>query len=433
VGDLVLSGITRLAVAVLAALCVSALPLPVFARPGPSSAQGQEPQTRAEVIEQQRRDKIARLWPEYESPIVTALNQLLERGLLSEAGQGGANGWQFVLGGMRSGQGFSLGGGYRRTDLLHESLDVRTTLRGTPQLAWMLDGEFEFQRLSTSRSRVRLYTRYEYSPQMDYYGPGPESSVENRTSYRLEDFSADLSVDFGVARNLRLGLRAGLYAASNGAGKRDGVPSTDEVFDPLVVPGLGIDSKFFRFSGSAEYQWLDFPGAPKAGGDYFVEAIRYSDVDDQVFSFWRINADAVHYVPYFNKTRVIALYVGARISITDTGERVPFYLQPKLGGNDNLRGFARYRFYDDNMILATIEHRWHSFAGLDVALFVDTGQVAPKIRDLTPDDWLLNAGLGFRFKVQESVIMRIDSAYGSEGFRFMWTFSDIFKRRMRFP
>jgi hypothetical protein len=28
-----------------------------------------------------------------------------------------------------------------------------------------------------------------------------------------------------------------------------------------------------------------------------------------------------------------------------------------------------------------------------------------------------------------AVIMRIDMAYGDEGFRFMWTFSDIYKLR----
>ena len=79
----------------------------------------QEVKSRTEEIEQARRDKRAHLWPELESPIVTRLNRLVERGLLDGNPTGkGTNGWQAVLGGMRSGNGTSLGLGYRRSDLL---------------------------------------------------------------------------------------------------------------------------------------------------------------------------------------------------------------------------------------------------------------------------------------------------------------------------
>ena len=55
---------------------------------------------------------------------------------------------------------------------------------------------------------------------------------------------------------------------------------------------------------------------------------------------------------------------------------VPFYGQPKLGGNDDLRSFARYRYYDDNYLIVNVEHRWYAFTALDVALFADAGTVA---------------------------------------------------------
>jgi hypothetical protein len=32
----------------------------------------------------------------------------------------------------------------------------------------------------------------------------------------------------------------------------------------------------------------------------------------------------------------------------DAGSVVPFYVQPTLGGPDDLRGFRRFRFRDDN-------------------------------------------------------------------------------------
>jgi hypothetical protein len=74
--------------------------------------------TRTEEIEDARREKRARLWPERESPLVEEVNKLVERGLLEGAESGkGSNGAQLVLGGMRSGQGMSVGVGYRRSDI----------------------------------------------------------------------------------------------------------------------------------------------------------------------------------------------------------------------------------------------------------------------------------------------------------------------------
>ena len=137
------------------------------------------------------------------------------------------------------------------------------------------------------------------------------------------------------------------------------------------------------------------------------------------------------YVPYFNKNRVIAFRVFAEITSEEGVDDsvIPFYLQPKLGGNDNLRGFQRYRFYDNQAIIVNVEHRWYASSALDMAIFVDVGKVAPRLKDVDFSELEWNAGIGFRFKVQDAYIMRIDFAAGREGFRWMWTFSDIFKTK----
>src|SRR5262245_36525939 len=83
--------------------------------------------TRTEAIEAQRKDKLARLWPENESPLVDRVNELVERRLYDGTRSGrGSYGWQFVMGGTRSGQGWSNGVGYR-LGLFRDQLSVRTT------------------------------------------------------------------------------------------------------------------------------------------------------------------------------------------------------------------------------------------------------------------------------------------------------------------
>ena len=57
---------------------------------------------------------------------------------------------------------------------------------------------------------------------------------------------------------------------------------------------------------------------------------------------------------------------------------MPFFLQPTLGGSEDLRGFREYRFRDRNMVVFNAEYRWEAFSGLDLAAFADAGQVAPE-------------------------------------------------------
>ena len=172
---------------------------------------GQQFKTRAEEIQQARRDKRARLWRETESPIVRRVNNLVERGLLEGVTSGkGANGWQAVLGGMRSGQGMTVGLGYRRSDLFRDRLGIRTTFRGTAQLASLVDFELIFPKLlATDRAFVNFYAVYENSPQVDFYGKGPNSSERDRSSYRLETAISNLNAGVRPFRYLNVGVTTG--------------------------------------------------------------------------------------------------------------------------------------------------------------------------------------------------------------------------------
>ena len=124
-----------------------------------------QPRTRAEAIDLARRDKQARLWPERVTPLAGQVNDLVERGFYEGVESGkGANGPQIVLGGMRSGQGFSLGAGYRRSDIWNDRIGFRATARGTLQEALLFDFKLDFQQLRSERSFLEFYTKYERSP-----------------------------------------------------------------------------------------------------------------------------------------------------------------------------------------------------------------------------------------------------------------------------
>ena len=328
--------------------------------------------TRTEEILAVRRDQRARLWPANESPLVDQVNGLVERGLLDGARSGkGANGGQLVLGGMRSGQGMSFGVGYRRTDLWRERLGVRGTARMTPQLAYMFDAEVDFQDLETDRFFVDFYTKYESSPQMDYYGQGADSSLDDRTSYTYDDFSTDFRAGYDILPSLRVGGTIGTVAVHTGPGDRSGVPSLEEVFTEAEAPGFGLDTWYSRWGGFIEIDYRDLASGPRSGGFYSTTIRQYTDQDLGLFDFSQLVFEFQQYIPYFNKNRVIAIRLLAEITseLDEEDSVIPFYLQPKLGGNENLRGFQRYRFYDNQAIIVNVEHRWHASSALDMAIF----------------------------------------------------------------
>jgi outer membrane protein assembly factor BamA len=407
----------------LACLFVAA---PAFAQQSPSS----QPKTRAEAIAAERADKLATLWPERQNAMVDLVNGLVDRGLKEGIDSGkGANGIQIVLGGMRAAQGMSGGVGYRRSDLFHEQLGYRATARGTLQGAYMFDFDTDFHALRTQRTALRWYTKFEHSPEIDYYGVGNSSSKDDRTSYRYDDFSSDFRLSFEPVRYLHFGATGGYFQAHTTASGEEGLPPISDAFPPASIPGFGDDTQYTRFGAFAYFDSRDSLTGPRSGGLYGVRYREYWDIERKAFAFRQAEFEVQHYFPYFNRGRVFAVRGAVVMSFPKGDNSVPFYLQPMLGGSDDLRGFQPYRFRDYHSVSLGLEHRWHAFSLLDMALFVDAGKVVPLKRELTPDRLHVSGGIGFRFRVRSAIVTRIDFAASHEGFRMVWTFNDIFSKK----
>jgi outer membrane protein assembly factor BamA len=123
----------------------------------------------------------------------------------------------------------------------------------------------------------------------------------------------------------------------------------------------------------------------------------------------------------FGERIVLGLHGMVVTTPRDEGS-VPFYLLPSLGGSNSLRSFADYRFHDRNMAMANAELRLAMMTHVDLALFVDAGNVAPRIQELNLDKRSYGAGL--RFHTRRQTFARIDAATGAEGWRFLFRLTD---------
>jgi hypothetical protein len=381
--------------------------------------------SRSAQVETARKEKSLHLAPDETSRLERALLAIKERKLV-ERFTAGIAGFRLKLGGLVSGSGFALGPEYLRRDLADGGVILRGSARASLKRYQLFDLELGLPKLAGEKAFVDLYAVHQNYPRIDYYGPGPDSSKTGRSNFRLEDTAYDFTAGVKPVRRLRLGGLAGYLDVNVGPGADRRFVSAERIFAPAGTPGIDQQADFWRGGVFAQYDWRDNPGGPRQGGNYLVRYTRYSDRQFAQNSFGRLDLEVQQYFPFFNERRVIALRGKTALTYTADGQRVPFYLQPTLGGSEDLRGFRPFRFYDDNLMVLNAEYRWESFSGLDMVLFSDAGKVFPRRAPWTLKDLEGAVGFGFRFNIRNDVFMRIDVGFSHEGYQVWVKFSNVF-------
>jgi hypothetical protein len=393
--------------------------------PASSEANRLLPQTRAGQIEMERELKAAKLTPERTAGIELRLQQIEDARIVQRI-TGGVAGFRLKLGGLINRSGFAAGPEYYR-QVLHEKARVSASIRGSLRRYYLMEAGFEAPSLADGHAFASLWAMHFDYPSVDYYGPGPNSHKQGRSDYLLEETGVEARPGVQPVEHLRLG-GIGRYLLFNvGPGRDDTFADADRLYSEQTTPGLQYQSNFLVGGGFLQYDWRDNPGRPRSGGNYTGQFATYSDTLRGHYSFDRLDLEAQQYIGFFNKQRVIALR--GRIQATDPhqGNQVPFYLQPTLGGGDDLRGYRAFRFYDNNSALLTAEYRWEVFHGLDMALFGDAGQVFDRWQQINFRRLRTDFGFGFRLSANNQNFMRIDTAFSNEGFAVWAKFGGVFE------
>jgi outer membrane protein assembly factor BamA len=396
--------------------------LAATAVPAPGAAQ--EPATRAEQLAAQRAEKAEHLTPPTPGGLERAL-LALENGRLLERLLNPAEGFYPKLGNVTAGSGFSLGAGYRRPELFGSQADFSAFAAASFTKYWMAETRLRMPRLANGRAFADFHIQRFDFPSEDYFGIGAQSNRDAHTTYGLQ------STTVGAAAGFRLRPWLGVSGTvsyltpeiSSGEAGR----SIEQLYDVRTAPGLIAQPDFMRYEAIAEVNFREPLGNPRRGGRYAVSFQQYDDRDLERHSFRRIDLDAQHYFPLINERRVIALHGFASSAAAADGHVIPFYMLRTLGGPDDLRGFRRFRFRDEAVLLLQAEYRWEIFTAVDGALFYDAGKVAADASGLSFDDLESDYGIGFRFGTRNGVFLRVEGAFGSSaGKHFILRFGHVF-------
>jgi outer membrane protein assembly factor BamA len=383
-----------------------------------------EEQTRTDQILAERRKKQPNLKPEEPSRLEKKLNWFKDS-RVEERLSDGFHGWRFKVGGLAPGGGFAVGPEFSRHGLWGGRFNVRAGAQASAKGYHKEDFHFGVPRLFNDRISLDVYAVHHNYSSLNYYGSGQDTSRAGRSAYRMEDTAVDTTLTVRVLPKLNVGGSAGYVWNNIGPGNDSRFVSTEQIYSD---PGIDRQANFARVGAFVQYDYRDFAEGPRSGGNYIAQFHNFTDRTLGLEGFQRLDLEAQQYIPLFNKRRVIALRGKSVMTFTDDGKSVPFYMQPMLGGSDDLRGYRPFRFRGNNLLVMNAEYRWEVFSGLDMAVFGDAGKVFQHKSQFDLKGLETSAGFGFRFNARNVTFMRFDVGFSHEGYQISVKFNDLFRK-----
>lgn len=307
-----------------------------------------------------------------------------------------------------------------------------------------------------------LYGRRVEMAEMDFYSIGNTSSRAGLAVFkeRLWTVGADL---FRPINQF-----VGVGGAFEGLGVRvlgvsgSSAPSVVGRYAEAAAPGVLRQPNMLHYEAFAA---VSAPADPPLFIDYKLSYHQYQDLDYNAYNFRQFEADLLNTIPLRIRTKTpmsgkgllawLCPPRGARkecqygtlslnglltISGTGTGQRIPFYLQPTLGGAeirdiDTLRGFADYRFRAPDRVMLQVQYehpitlkiKGEKRDPLGFLAFYDVGHVAESASELGFTHLRHDFGIGLSARAQNRVYFRVYIAFGGgEGSRLATKLPSLF-------
>ena len=367
--------------------------------------------TRTEAIGEEQAAKAKQLGPEGPSKAEQVIRQVLLSPLLS-----GGDGFYPWFGSVFGGTGMALGAGYLMRFEDAASLNFQTGISINNSKVFRVGAAAPV--LWRGRLIVDAAAQWLDARGVSFYGSGPDSSLDTRLRYDYKPLE--------VAANAT--VKPGRFLSFAGGYSFLDINTTLDVprFRPEEVPGIDRELTFHVARATAAFDWRTSPGYSTRGGFYRATFERYQESGGRPLSFQSQEYEAIQLLPVLREQFVFAARGLVTMATPDSGHEVPIMLAPFLGSGSTLRGFANRRFSDRNRVLLSGEYRWRPSRYLDMAVFLDAGQVAPDRRDFDLSQFESAWGLGARFHGPNFNALRIEVARGREGLRMIFAGSQAF-------
>ncbi|MFH1387484.1 MAG: BamA/TamA family outer membrane protein [bacterium] len=156
-------------------------------------------------------------------------------------------------------------------------------------------------------------------------------------------------------------------------------------------------------------------------GLYFINNL---DFGVRNCDYKKVGLDLRNYTNPINSSQVLA----SRFMVQQAfGDVIPLYEYPFLGGRDTLRGYTTGRWRDKAAALLNLEYRSPLFTDwIQGVLFYEAGKVGPVLTDIGLDRWPSDYGFGVHLILGDTMLVRGDFGFGSEGMNAYFFYGQAF-------
>jgi hypothetical protein len=367
--------------------------------------------TRADAIAEQQSEKAKELGKEGPSK-----GELIVRRILLSPLLNGGDGVYPWFGSVYSGTGTGVGAGFLKRLPSAASVNVQTGVSLNNSM--LLRGSFAAPELWRGMLQVDASAQWLDARGVSFYGLGPDSSraIRERFDFTPKDVGGNVTI-----KPLRHVSLTGGYTFMN----FDSTRATPR-FHGADAPGLDEELNFHISRATIAYDWRPAPAYSTRGGMYRATFEHNYEAQGLPFTFNLQEYEVVQYLPLVKEQFVLAARGLMTLTTPLDGHDVPVMLSPYLGSTMALRGFVNRRFTDRNRVLLTGEYRWRPSRYLDMAVFLDAGQVARDRRDFDVNRFETAWGIGARFHGPTFNALRVEIARGREGIRLVFAGSQPF-------
>jgi hypothetical protein len=336
------------------------------------------------------------------------------------------SGVRFGVDGVGMASGFGPRVTFYHKDFLGRGIDLQVPLVYTFKRYQMYQFNASVPIASDSfvqRLSLDIGTGYSSRARDSFFGIGNNSQLQDETQFRTitraasAGFTATLNEDWSSTIRT-VYQRVGVTRPTTGV-------STQERFD-ASVPGLfGATIGSVVFAIRRDNQVRD--DKTFKGGSDQLEISFNDSLGEEPFRYWRYRFDSQHFFWLTNDGRkVLALRGLVETNRASAGHEVPFFELPVVGARQNLRGFDNFRFRDKTAAALTLEYRYRIWPAIDLGLFVDEGQVAPRLGDLALNRFHTGYGARLFFWLKPTFPISVDYGRSAETWRMYISFNPKF-------
>ena len=307
------------------------------------------------------------------------------------------------------GGGFGVGPGYRKRFGDTGLFDAHAAWSTRNYKA--VDATVSLPQMAHDRVDVEFNASWLDAPGVAFFGIGDSSQKAGRSSFLYRTSAIGVTSRVRAAGPLSFG--GGVEAIASEARTKTADAQT-------------LDPRYARTHAFVEVDTRTSPTYSRGGGLYRLEVADYRQTNIGHASFRRVDAEVQRFVPLLRENWVIALRALASTTDSATGDEVPYFLMPSLGGSHLLRGYSTWRFRDRNRLLFSGEYRWTAGQVVDMALFVDAGKVTARTADMNLRGLKTSYGVDMTLHTPRSTLARIELARSAEGMSVALAFSPSF-------